>query len=610
MVCIHHGNCSLKTIGVILGSFLWQLLPAQKKLDLGNLNAFEKPGGNWHIAGDVKVNLDSNNSIAFYDGTGILLNQPGKNAHEDLFSNFQHGDIDLELDYLMAKGSNSGIYLQSRYEVQLLDSWTVLNPRSGDNGGIYERWDDTKPDGQKGYQGHAPRQNASLAPGLWQHLKISFQAPRFKDGFKVENAKMLSVELNGVLIHENVELSGVTRGAIDTMEVATAPLRLQGDHGPVAFRNIVINNFNKKKPSVSGINYSIFKGKFEKEPDYRIIKALSQRTTQKITLNIAGLPENEFLVRYTGILHIDEPGEYIFGLNTAGGTGLLKINKATVISSNDKFDKGTANLQSGDFPIELIYSKYVDWAKPKLVLSVKGPGIREFLVSEDNNFSVERVVDPILVSASEKNILRSFMDLPGSIRVTHGVSVGSGEKIHYTYDMNHGMIVQVWRGNFLDATPMWHERGDGSSKPAGTVKYLGTPFLFIEKLNDQNTRWSSDTTGTGFKAKGYVLDEKDRPVFKYLIYGTTVSDTIRVIENRQGIYRNINIENGAENMFARLAEGERIEMLSDGFFIIDDKSYYLKINTNGGEQPLIREQNGRKELIIPVKTKLSYTIFF
>jgi len=154
MLCIHHGNCSLKTIGVILGSVFWQLLPAQKKLDLGNLNAFEKPGGNWHIAGDVRVNLDSNNSILFSEGAGILLNQPNKNAHEDLFTNFLHGDLDLELDYTMAKGSNSGIYLQSRYELQLLDSWTILNPRSGDNGGIYERWDDTKPNGQKGYQGH------------------------------------------------------------------------------------------------------------------------------------------------------------------------------------------------------------------------------------------------------------------------------------------------------------------------------------------------------------------------------------------------------------------------------------------------------------------------
>jgi hypothetical protein len=90
---------------------------------------------------------------------------------------------------MMAKGSNSGIYLQGRYEVQLLDSWNVVNVKAGDNGGIYERWNDDKPEGQKGYEGHAPRQNASRAPGLWQHIKISFQAPRFNaTGQKTENA--------------------------------------------------------------------------------------------------------------------------------------------------------------------------------------------------------------------------------------------------------------------------------------------------------------------------------------------------------------------------------------------------------------------------------------
>ena len=91
----------------------------------------------------------------------------------------QHGDVDLELDYMMASKSNSGVYLQGRYEIQLRDSWEIRTPNVHDNGAVYERWDEKRPDGQKGYEGHAARQNASRAPGLWQHMKISFQAPRF-----------------------------------------------------------------------------------------------------------------------------------------------------------------------------------------------------------------------------------------------------------------------------------------------------------------------------------------------------------------------------------------------------------------------------------------------
>ena len=104
-------------------------------------------------------------------GTGILANLPeGVKNPADLYFGFQHGDADLELDYMMARASNSGIYLQGRYELQLLDSWATLAPKAGDNGGIYERWDEARGKGAEGYEGHAPRQNASRAPGLWEHL--------------------------------------------------------------------------------------------------------------------------------------------------------------------------------------------------------------------------------------------------------------------------------------------------------------------------------------------------------------------------------------------------------------------------------------------------------
>src|SRR5690606_35316420 len=165
-------------------------------------------------------------------------------------------------------GSNSGIYLQGRYEIQLLDSWGVVNPTAGDNGGIYERWDDSKPEGQKGFQGYAPRQNVSRAPGLWQKLNISFQAPKFdENGNKTENARILRIELNGVVIHENVELFGPTRGGMENNEKAKGPLRIQGDHGAVAFKNIQITSYDKLRPDLSNLDFLIYGGRFEEEPD-------------------------------------------------------------------------------------------------------------------------------------------------------------------------------------------------------------------------------------------------------------------------------------------------------------------------------------------------------
>ncbi len=401
----------VKMLSLTAFIFFSQWTMAQEILSLSDLSAFRQPAANWSIAGDVHSDLSRNNILTTSNGTGILVNQPSSNANGHLITKLEHGDLDLELDFMMAKGSNSGIYLQGRYELQLSDSWTVLQPKSGDNGGIYERWDEARPEGMKGYEGTPPRQNATRAPGLWQHMKISFQAPRFEGGEKISNAKILSVELNGVLIQDNLELTGPTRSPLHNDESAIGPLMIQGDHGPVAFRNIKVSNYNREKPSAININTTVYQGKYVLVPDFTKLKPLSQKPTALISSNIPGLPANEFLIRYTGTLQIRETGNYHFRLNTFGGGGQLKINQQVVIPYTNWNSEGKIPLTAGDHPIELVYSKYVDWAKPVLALQVEGPGIRSFTIT-DTDVPVLDDTDPIPVKATENTILRSFVDLP------------------------------------------------------------------------------------------------------------------------------------------------------------------------------------------------------
>ncbi len=146
----------------------------------------------------------------------------------DIFTEDKFGDMTLELEFMVPKGSNSGIYVMGEYEVQILDSYG-------------------KPDGQLGqgdlgalYGAAAPKKNASKKPGEWQKFVIEFRAPRFEGGKKVANARFVKVILNGELIHEQVEMKGPTPGGLTGKEAETGPLMFQGDHGPVAFRNIVI----------------------------------------------------------------------------------------------------------------------------------------------------------------------------------------------------------------------------------------------------------------------------------------------------------------------------------------------------------------------------------
>ncbi len=118
---------------------------------------------------------------------------------------------------------NSGFYAQGRYEVQILDSF---GQEGEDNecGGIYKV--------------ARPKVNMCLPPLAWQTYDVDFTAAEFKDGKKVNSAKM-TVKHNGVLIHENVEVPHTTVGAILGKEgPEPGPIYLQ-DHGnPVRFRNI------------------------------------------------------------------------------------------------------------------------------------------------------------------------------------------------------------------------------------------------------------------------------------------------------------------------------------------------------------------------------------
>ena len=166
---------------------------------------------------------------------GVILNGPGRTANICTQESF--GDVELYLEFMLAKGSNSGVYLQSLYEIQIFDSWGSPEAMTtSDGGAIYHRWID-----EHGVGGSAPLVNASRRPGEWQSYQAWFRAPRFDGaGRKTEPARFLRVLFNGQLVQKDVEVDGPTRAAMNVAEAPRHPLMIQGDHGPVALRNIYV----------------------------------------------------------------------------------------------------------------------------------------------------------------------------------------------------------------------------------------------------------------------------------------------------------------------------------------------------------------------------------
>jgi len=615
-----------------------------QNLNLNDLSAFRPQAGNWQIVGDVVINPDldihekgktelqpevvkrgkktkgvvvitEQKPVTFTSGSGILLNMNDDVKKDHLVSIQEHGDLEIELEVMLPRGSNSGIYLQGRYEVQLLDSWGVQNPKFGDIGGIYRNWETEK---GKIYMGKAPLSNPAKAPGLWQKFKISFRAPRFDAaGNKIENARFVYVDLNGVRIHDNVEVPLPTGGPIENNEKPTGPLMIQGDHGPVAIRNIKYTIVKSVSVTVNDVAYQTWYGNYKLISDFVSLPAAAGGKLTEVSCEVL---ENEdaYGTRYTGTITVSDDAEYRFLLAYTGGARLTINNQQLVNSqSGDGWwptNQASINLKTGSYPFEIINYKNASWMPPRLGFYVQAGADLKALHAFNSYPPNDQPVTPILINpGSSPKLLRAFLDFNGDNRqrLTHTIGVGDPSQVHYVYDLKAGNIACVWRGSFVDATPMWNDRGDGSFKPLGATLFLfnNQPLAFLSSANEAFPviAKEAEVTPNEYRSKGYVVDDAGRPTFKATYRGLEVEDKVYPKDN--SIVHEVVVKNleGKTGLYYKLAEGKMISKNPNGAYVIDDKSYYIKIT---GVTPQIRESKGVQELIIPVSGSFSYTIIW
>jgi len=199
----------------------------------------------WQSAGSVKLDANDQQRVVIQPGAGILTNAKQDGKTQNLLSETHFGDVEAHIEFFLPARSNSGVFFMALYELQVNDTFGKKEIEFSDCGGFYAR-----PVDGKWVGGVAPRVNVCKPPGEWQSFHVVFRAPRFDPaGSKTQNARFLKVLHNGVLIHEDVEMEGPNSAHLDIPEAPEGPLMLQGDHGPVAYRNIRMRRLLLTEPT-------------------------------------------------------------------------------------------------------------------------------------------------------------------------------------------------------------------------------------------------------------------------------------------------------------------------------------------------------------------------
>lgn len=193
------------TLGSLLASVLLTTAADQTGFQL-LLNGTNTHG--WHLRNPSGHN-------AWTVEQGILKNTVAKGEHgTDLVTDAKFKNFTVKYEFLVPDGSNSGFYLRGRHEIQILGDFAKGSPSISGNGALYNF--------------KAPDKFVSKPGDQWQTAEATIIGNK------------ITVVLNGVKIHDNVECTKPTGGELDAQVDQPGPILLQGDHGTVWFRNLSI----------------------------------------------------------------------------------------------------------------------------------------------------------------------------------------------------------------------------------------------------------------------------------------------------------------------------------------------------------------------------------
>lgn len=546
-------------------------------LKLDNLDQFINPNTkNWQVAGNVAADRKQIGSFNDIKGKGILVYKPAKQSLP-LISKAEFGDADIELDFLLSKGASFEISLHGRCNIKITDDWMKkANP-------------------------------GAKAPGLWQHLTIRFRAADLdKNGKETKSARFEKILLNGHEFENNAGQQAVNLSP----KTINKSLAIIGNALPFAVRNVQFKTYQKDLIHISATNFKVYNG-LHKNPD-TLASLQPKRTGVTDTLShLVGDRKSQLLME--GTLDIPRDGDYLFKM-IAGGGAWFYIDGKHIIDNRGTRDFERAfyakhTLKKGKYPFKIVYSN----SDECLVLHYEGPQIPWRSLTTPASMRVSERFEPLEYEVKNKPaIQRGFMMHRNKINpYTASVSIpplaSAGEKTgnNYAYDMKRYNVLSAWHGRFIDVSNMWTERGEKQLEiPLGAkLELLQKPLLAI--LSSPEASWpdSAQTAEGVFPKRGYRLANSGLPVYFYTLNETSIEDYLSSAPQNEGLTREVKITpNAGKGAYLLLAEGRTIEQTTHGY-AVDDKNYFIENLQAGSVKPILRRDNGRHQLIIPIQNE-------
>ena len=360
------------------------------------------------------------------------------------------------------------------------------------------------------------------------------------------------------------------------------------------------------KGKIENFSFAAYKGSWDKMPDFSKLKPFKTGKAESGTADpgLAEISEN-FGVVFEGQLSIAKKGNYKFKLGSDDGSKLY-INDKVVVDNDGvhsmSVKEGSIALEPGKAKLRLEY--FEKSGQEELALDMSGPGIKrlqlakQIIKPKSSGKQPFPTGNPIDIT-QEARIYRNFIEGASP----RGIGVGYPEKVNLCFDANTMQIAMIWHGAFIDGAKHWNGRGQGFQRPSG--HYLinlnrDQPFAQLESAA---AAWPQaegrDTRAKGIKFRGYFLrGEERRPIFGY-----KVGDDLNVADYAEpqagalpSIIRRLRLRGTGEVWYLAAAGSEITE--KDGGYIIGDSMLKVSFPELGDIKPEIRENGGRKELLI------------